>query len=328
MEYLVTGATGLIGRHVVDELLERSHDVVALAWSATDDRALPEAVTVAEGDIREKETLREPMRGVDGVFHLAAWYFVGPGPWSVETAERTNVEGTRNVLEVMDELDIEKGVYTSTIAVYPSPDVPVIDESHRPACPTTAVYDRTKWEAHFEVAQPMIDDGLPLVITIPGGVYGPGDKPRGSLRELFRSYLSDELLAIPNEVTVPLDYVVDCARAHVDAMAHGEPGESYIIANEPRNLVDVFRTAEAVSGMPAPRVVSWRWFAGLARVMSVAERIVRPPVGYESERLRAFAYTDLPVDNSKAREAFGLKHRPLEDGLREYFAWERARLEE
>lgn len=325
MRYLVTGASGFIGSHVVERLVASGDDVVALVWSRSDADHLPDDVTVAEGDIRDKGSMREPMADVDGVFHLAAWYYVGPGPWNVKRAEQTNVEGTRNVLELMDELDVSKGVYTSTIAVYTATDRGVIDESCAPERPVGAVYDRTKWQAHFEVAKPMADDGLPLVIALPGGVYGPRDKRFGSVRGIFRSYLRGEMPVIPRDsVYAPFDYVEDTARALLLAMDRGEPGESYIVAGEPRSLVEVLQCAEAITGVPVPRTVSPRWFGGLARVMAQVERVVTPPQGMESETLRALARTDLPVDNTKASTELGLEHRPLQEGLREYLDWEMA----
>jgi hypothetical protein len=102
MRYFVTGATGLVGTHVVEQLVANGHDVITLTRSRSNANHLPEAVTVVEGDITNKESLREPMTGVDGVFHIAAWFFVGPGPRNVERAERINVEGTHNVLELID----------------------------------------------------------------------------------------------------------------------------------------------------------------------------------------------------------------------------------
>jgi nucleoside-diphosphate-sugar epimerase len=108
MEYFVTGATGLIGSHVVHQLVEDGHEVVALTRSASKADHLPEEITIVEGDLTEKDSMREGMRGVDGVFHIAAWAYLGPGPDNVDTAQRVNVEGSRNVFELVDELAIRR----------------------------------------------------------------------------------------------------------------------------------------------------------------------------------------------------------------------------
>ena len=322
MEYFVTGATGFIGTNVVERLVVEGHDVVALTRSRSNASHLPDAVTVVEGDITDKESMREPMSGVDGVFAMAAWFYIGPGPRNAETAERINVEGTRNVLELMDELDVPKGVYTSTVGVFGDTGGETVDESHHPRDPGLCVYFRTKWRAHYEVAEPMMDDGLPLVIVQPGGVYGPRDKEYGSVRSAFRNWLQGDLPMLARQFTLPLDYVEDTARAHVRAMEQGEPGEEYIIASKSRNVIDVFNRAEGITGVSAPRAVSQRWFSVLATVMTPVEWVITPPEGFEPEVFRTYGGTEIRVDNSKAKRELGTEHRPLEEGLAEYLEWE------
>ena len=324
MEYFVTGATGLIGTNVVRHLVDGGHGVIALTRSRSNATHLPDDTTVIEGDVTDKESLREPMTGVDGVFHIAGWVSIGPGPWNVETAERINVEGTRNVLELMDELDVPKGVYTSGLGVYPGTSEQKHDESYVPDCPTFAVYVRTLWEAHYEVAKPMMEDGLPLVIVLPGTVYGPIERlPQdGRPRGAFRDYLTGDLPMIPRGFTMPFEHVEDTGRNHIRAMRDGVSGEEYIIANEPRTMVEVFDLAEDITGIPAPRAVHPAVFGGLAKVMAVTEQVVTPPEGLESELLAFFAGRNYGVDNTKAKRELNIEHRPLEDGLREYLRWE------
>ncbi|MFW6084508.1 MAG: NAD-dependent epimerase/dehydratase family protein, partial [Gemmatimonadota bacterium] len=175
MRYFLTGGTGFIGSRVARRLVERGDEVVALARNpdAPAARSLADVgVELARGDITVPGTLRQPVRGVDGVFHLAAWYRVGD---DADRAAAINVDGTRNVLEAMREFDVPKGVYTSTLAVNSDTDGRRLHESYRHDGPHLSAYDETKWRAHHEVARPMIERGLPLVIVMPGAVYGPGD---------------------------------------------------------------------------------------------------------------------------------------------------------
>lgn len=322
MRYFVTGATGLIGTHVVEQLITNDHDVIALTRSRSNATHLPDSARIVEGDIRDKSSMRDAMTGVDGVFHIAAWYYVGPGPDNEKKARQINVEGTRNVLELMADLDIPKGVYTSTLGVYPLHEWDYIDETAEPDPPTSAVYFRTKWEAQYEVAQPMAEEGLPLVTVQPGIVYGPGDKSYGSVRMVFQNYLQGDLPMIPKDHFTPWDHAGDIADGHLRAMEHGKPGETYIIAGEPRDGVDVFDCAEEITGVSRPRAVSPTLFGALAKVMTYAERIVTPPAGFEAEALRFFAGSQWPADNSKAKNDLGISHRSLEEGLRDYFEWE------
>lgn len=322
MEYFVTGGTGFIGTNVVEQLVEEGHDVVVATRSRSNANHLPDTVEVVEADITDKENLREPMAGVDGVFHIAAWFYIGPGPRYREKAKRINLEGTRNVLELIDELDIPKGVYTSTIGVYGDTGGEVVDETHTPDDPGLCVYFRTKWRAHYEIARPMMDDGLPLVVVQPGGVFGPDDKAYGSVRTPFVDWLQDDLPMLPRQFAFPFDYVEDTARAHLLAMEEGEPGEEYIIASESREVIDIFELASEMTGISPPRGVSPVWFQLLAKIMRPVEMITTPPKGFEPEVFRTYGGTQIRVDNSKAKQELGIEHRPFEEGLREYLAWE------
>lgn len=322
VKYFVTGGTGFIGTKVIDRLLEAGHEAVAVTRSASNASHLPEAVSVVEGDITDKETLREPMSGADGVFHLAAWYFIGPGRRAADTANRINVDGTRNVMELVDELEIPKAVYTSSVAVYGDTGGKVVDETHEPEPPGICVYFDSKWRAHYEVVRPMMDDGLPVVVVQPGAVYGPGDKEYGSVREPFLNWLNGDLPMLPREFVFPFDHVDDVARAHLLAMETGEIGEEYIIANEPREVVEIFEMAGAMTGIAPPRAVSPAWFKLLARLLGPVDRVWQLPEGFQPEMFRTYGGTQTLVDNAKATEELGIEHRPFEEGLREYLGWE------
>src|SRR6266700_2721964 len=149
MKYLVTGATGFIGGRVARQLLVAGHEGITVARTPSAAQDLVTlGVKVHAGDITNKESLRIPMTGVDGVFHIAAWYKIGARDMS--QAEAINVGGTRNVLEMMKELGIPKGVYTSTLTVFSDTGGQMVDESYTyTGPPFLSEYDRTKWKAHY-----------------------------------------------------------------------------------------------------------------------------------------------------------------------------------
>jgi nucleoside-diphosphate-sugar epimerase len=136
----------------------------------------------------------------------------------------------------MRDLKIPKGVYTSTVAIFSDTHGKIVDETYRYEGPHLSEYDRTKAIAHYEVAEPMMRAELPLVIVMPGLVYGPGDT--SPIGRLLANYLDGRLPLIPKDTAYVWAHVEDVARGHMLALTRGKPGESYIIAGEPYSLVD------------------------------------------------------------------------------------------
>jgi nucleoside-diphosphate-sugar epimerase len=325
MKYFVTGATGFIGGRVVRQLLTAGHEVIALARTpsrAQDLAAL--GVTVHAGDITDKESLRTPMTGVDGVFHVAAWYHVGVRDTS--QAETINVGGTRNVLEMMQELGIPKGVYTSTLTVFQDTRGQMVDESHQyTGTSFLSEYDRTKWKAHYEVAKPMMQAGLPLVIVLPGLVYGPGDI--SIVHQGWVNYLRGKLPILPSGTTYCWGHVDDTAHGHLLAMEQGNVGENYIIAGPKYSIVEAFALAEQISGVPAPRLHPAPWMMkAMAAMLASIDAVFPLPEPYSAESLRSSAGVSYLGSNEKARRELGYVPRMLEQGLPETLEYEMQQL--
>ncbi len=324
MRYFITGATGFIGGHVARQLLAAGHRVVVLARTPAKAQALAEAgAEIAAGDITDRESLIEPMRGADGVFHIAAWYEVGAKDPS--RAVTINVEGTRNVLGVMRDLEIPKGVYTSTIAVHSDTHGELVDESYRYEGPHLSEYDRTKWCAHYEVALPMMAEGLPLVVVQPGVVYGPGD--HSAIRSTLIDYLRGRLPVAPKGTAFCWAHVEDTARGHIQAMERGRVGECYALAGPDYRLTEVLAMAESITGIKAPRLAApGGVLRVVAAIMGVVERVFPVPASFRSETLRVSAGTTYIASAAKAKRELGFAPRPLEEGLRETLEHEMALL--
>src|SRR5260370_128589 len=194
MKYFVTGATGFVGGRVVRQLLEAGHEVVILARNPVKASGqFGPSVRIHQGDITEKESLRKPMEGVDGVFHIAGWYKIGV---------RDKSHGQ------------------------------LVDETYRFDGHTFLnEYERTKWVAHYQVAEPMIEAGLPLVIVQPGPVYGPGDT--NIVHSVLAQYLQRKLPLLPTVTAFSFVHVDDVARGHILAMEQGRPRECYNLTRDP-----------------------------------------------------------------------------------------------
>jgi dihydroflavonol-4-reductase len=323
MRYLVTGATGFIGGRLVRQLVNAGHDVVALVREPAAAMDLHDlGVELVGGDILDRPGLDRATAGADGVFHLAAWYRVGAHDRSA--AEAINVHGTRNVLEAARDAGVGKIVYTSSIAVLGDTGRRVVDETYRHDGPWLSEYDRTKWLAHYEVAVPLADAGVPVVIVQPGLVYGPGD--HSNVGDVLRDYLRRRLPVMPDQGGC-WSHVADTARGHILAMERGRIGESYILGGECRLWPDVLRLAEEITGVKAPRLTLPPVLARVsALIMKPLAALVRVPQMYHPETLRIAAGTTYWASDAKARREIGWNPRPLRDGLTETLRAEQAAL--
>ena len=311
-KYFVTGATGFIGGEIVKQLIGRGHKVVALVRSPEKAgmlRAL--GVEMHAGDITERDTLRAPMQGVDGVFHVAAWYKVGV----VEPlADQINVDGTRNVLKTMRTLEIPRGVYTSTVAVFSDTKGAVPDETYRYDGPHLSEYDRTKWIAHYRVALPKIEEGLPLIIAMPGLVYGPGDT--SGMHTALVDLLRGRLPMTPARTAFCWAHVEDTARGHILAMEQGTPGQTYLITGPRHTFEYAFDVAAKFGRVRAPLVHPGpRTMRVMGALMGLARRFTTLRPALQPEALRVLAGTTYFGSSEKAVRELGFAARPIEEGM-------------
>ncbi|MEX2282605.1 MAG: NAD-dependent epimerase/dehydratase family protein [Gemmatimonadota bacterium] len=318
MRYFLTGATGFIGGRLARQLREAGHKVVALVRDPTRGVSLSQlGVELVPGDITDRASLLQGMRGVDGVFHCAGWYKLGVK--DPQEGIQINVEGTRNVLETMRDLHVPRGVYTSTLAVFSDTHGKLVDENYKFHGRHLTMYDQSKWRAHYEVAEPLVRHGLPLTIVLPGVVYGPGDA--SPIGDMFARYQQRKLPGVPAKTAYCWAHVEDTARGHILAMEQGRSGEQYIIAGEPMTVASVLALAETITHIPAPRrTLSPVLLRLLASLFSIVGRAVPLPQEYQPEVLRASAGVTYLGDNGKARRELGFVPRPISEGLREVFS--------
>jgi len=313
MKYFLTGATGFVGGRLARQLLEAGHEVIALVRSPDKAQDLAQlGVSLQQGDVTEKDSMRAPMQGVDGVFHVAGWYKIGTRDKS--PGQRVNVDGTRNVLELMKELEIPKGVYTSTLAVNSDTHGTIVDETYQFDGQHLSEYDRTKAAAH-KIAREMIAGGLPLVIVMPGLIYGPGDT--STVHTTWVNFLKGRLPLVPRETTFNWAHVDDIARGHRLAMEKGVVGETYIIGGEICTLEDTLNLAHGITGKRMPISVPPSMIQVMAGTMEVVDKVIPVPESYTGEHLRIIAGTTYIASNAKARAELGFNPRPLKEGLEE-----------
>ncbi len=319
MKAFVTGGTGFIGQHVVGQLLERGYEVHALAHSEQSAAELSSrGAAVSYGDIGDQDSMWEGMSGSDVVFHAAGWYKIGSQEWM--KAERINVAGTRNVLRLAVELGVPRIVYVSTTAVFGDTRGEIVDETFFQGGPFVTEYDRTKWLAHYKVAVPLIEQGAPVIIGMPGGVYGPGDHSLiGTLMERF--YLG-KMPAIPGpEFGYTYAHVEDIAEGLILAAEKGKPGESYILTGPAVPLGEVIDFWGQLIGKRPPVIrIPARFLVPMAPLFDSLSNIFPLPEIYSSEAARILGVSYMGRSD-KARAELGWRTRSMQEGMSQTFNW-------
>jgi nucleoside-diphosphate-sugar epimerase len=310
---------GFVGGVLAQKLRSAGHEVRAVVRNLGKAGKLEKlGVQLFQGDITDKESMRAAMTGVDGLFHVAGWYKIGT-PDKAE-GQRVNVEGTRNVLALMQELGIAKGVYTSTLAVNSDTHGVEVDERYHFTGRHLSVYDQTKADAH-KVAEEFIAQGLPLVIVQPGLIYGPGDA--GPSHDAIVQFLQRKLPMLPQQTAYSWAHVDDVVAAHIAAMDKGVAGENYFICGPTHTLIEGMQMIAQISGVPMPKLTAPpALLRGMAAMMQVIEPFVALPPTYTAEFLRVSAGVTYIGKNEKARHLLGFTPRPLAEGLRETIALE------
>lgn len=306
MRYAVTGGTGFVGGALIRTLTGAGHEVTALVRG---DHSLDPGVRIVRGDLLDTTALDRLCGGVDGLFHVAGWYKLGTRDPSA--GRRINVDGTRTVLSAAVRMNVPKVVYTSTLAVNSDTHGAVVDESCRFTGRHLSAYDRSKAEAH-DVALEFAGRGLPVVVVMPGLVYGPGDTAMTG--SLIRDTVRGRRVVVPAAGGVCWGHVDDIATGHVLAMQRGTPGQSYMLAGPPAPLIDGLRLAAKLAGRRGPIGLPRALVVASAGAAGVAGRVLPLPPAYAAETLRSSLATYYG-NPGKAMTELGWSCRDLETGL-------------
>ncbi|NLK78921.1 MAG: SDR family NAD(P)-dependent oxidoreductase [Clostridiales bacterium] len=194
---LVTGADGFIGSHLTESLLEKGYDVKAFTmynsfntwgWLDTLPKEKLDQIEIFSGDVRDPNGVREAMKGVDGVFHLAALIAIPFSYHSPDSYVDTNIKGTLNVLQAARELETERIMVTSTSEVYGTAQYVPIDEKH--PFQGQSPYSATKIGADRLAESFYRSFNLPVSIVRPFNTYGPRQSARAVIPTIITQLLA------------------------------------------------------------------------------------------------------------------------------------------
>lgn len=259
--HLVTGATGFLGQHLVAQLRDGGHEVVALCRSPEPigggrgpRRELSiEGVTVRRGDVLDAGAIRDAAAGCTGVFHCAGK--VSRKPEDAEELYRVHVEGTKTVLEACKAAGVRRAVVVSTsgtVAVSDDPDHIATEDDDAPVGLLSRwPYYRAKLFAE-RAALEANGDGFEVIAVNPTLLLGPGDV-HGSSTEDVRLFLERRIPAVPPGGMSYVD-ARDAAAAMLLAMERGKPGRRYLVGACNLTIREFMGRLERISGVRGPWV--------------------------------------------------------------------------
>ncbi|MBV9610161.1 MAG: NAD-dependent epimerase/dehydratase family protein [Acidobacteria bacterium] len=324
MKVLVTGATGFVGSHVARVLSQQGCDLRLLVRASSPTANIDDiAAERVGGDLRDPISLRSAASGCELVFHVAADYRL----WTPVPDElyRSNVMGTRSLLQAAKEVGVRRVVYTSSVATVGFTGNGHAADEDSPVSLDDMIghYKRSKYMAE-RAAMEAARSGLDVVIVNPTTPVGERDikpTPTGQiivdfLRRKFPAYV---------ETGLNLVDVVEVARGHVAAAEKGRTGERYILGGEDLSLKQILDRLSAITGLPSPRVklpYAVALVAGAADTFFTGVLRKREPrVNLDSVRM---GRKKMFASSEKAERELGWKIVPVDSALERAVDWFRA----
>jgi len=249
---LITGADGFIGSHLTETLLEEGYDIKTFTyynsfnswgWLDTLSKDKLKEIEVFTGDIRDPNGVKEAMKGVDEVFHLAALIAIPFSYHSPDSYVDTNIKGTLNVLQAARDLETERILVTSTSEVYGTAQYVPIDELH--PYQGQSPYSATKIGADRLAESFYRSFNMPISIVRPFNTYGPRQSARAVIPTIITQLLSGETEIKLGSLTPTRDFnfVKDTARGFIEiAKSDRTIGEEINIATQ--DEISIGRLAE------------------------------------------------------------------------------------
>ena len=318
---LVTGASGFVGSAVARQLAQAGEQVRVLVRSTSSrvNLAGPK-LDIVQGDLRDAPSLDRAMRNVRVLFHVAADYRL----WARDDTEiiRTNVDGTRALMEAAIRAGVERIVYTSSVATLKAqPDGVPSDESFPlDAQAAVGAYKYSKVVAERLVEQMVTEWKLPAVIVNPSTPIGPGDvRPTPTGRIIVEAAAG----RMPGFVDTGLNlvHVEDVAVGHIAAWKKGRVGERYILGGQDVRLGDMLAEIAHQIGRAPPK-------------LRIPRRLIFP-IAYGAEAIAHFTgkepfvtTTGLKLakdlmffSSAKAERELGYRARPYGEAIADAIAW-------
>ena len=318
---LVTGATGFIGSAVVRALRSRDIPVRALVRPTSNQQNLDGlGVEVVYGDLQNRQSLEQAVSGCRQLYHVAAQYTL----WHYDPSVFyiTNVQGTKQLLQLAGDAGIERIVYTSTIGAIGLPEGGGVGTETTPMAPAQIAgdYKHSKLLAEQEVLA-LAQSGLPVVIVNPSAPIGAYDIKPTPTGQIIVDFMRRRMWAFLDTGMNIID-VDDVALGHLNAMERGRVGERYILGHRNVTLQELFALLREITGIRAPALkLPRKAILPLAYINTwMADHITHRTPRIPLEGVKMAKYY-MHYNCSKAIRDLDLPQTPIEYALEKAVRW-------
>ncbi len=321
MTSVVTGANGFVGAALCRALCERGQEVRAFVREGADTSNLADLpVTLAYGDLRDKESLEKAMQGCQFLYHVAADYRL----WVPDPANMyaINVDGSRNAVMAAVAAGVERIVYTSSVAVIKPDEHGGVSDETTPTLESDMIghYKRSKFLADEAVCELVAEVSAPVVIVNPSTPIGPGDIRPTPTGRIILDALNGRM---PAYVATGLNlvHVDDVANGHIAACESGIIGRNYILGGEDISLQHFLELIAQHGGHRAPIAAIPHSIAMLyARVSELYSKVSKKEPAATVDAVR-MSKKCMYFSSERARAEIDYQHRPVEQSVAAAVDW-------
>lgn len=329
MRAFVTGTTGLLGGNLTRALLQAGHQVKGLVRSPEKASRLfkdTPGVEFVAGDMNNISAFAPALAGCEVLFHTAAYFreYYQPGNHKA-MLEKINVQGTIDLLIAAEKYGLSRAVHTSSSGVIGKKDNGAPgDESTLPdELANSNLYFASKVSAELAIGRFLKERALPVVMILPGWMWGPGDAAPTSSGQLVLDFLRQKLPGVIDGGTSTVD-ARDVASAMIAAAEKGRSGERYIVGGPYWDFAQVLATLQKVTGIPAPsRHIPYALSLAVGFASETWARLSGKSALVTVEAVRTI-HAKKAVDSAKAVRELGAAFRPFEQTVKDEVEWYRS----
>lgn len=320
MNILITGATGFVGKWLTKDLIKEGHTVRIIHRKSSDLSFFKNLnVETILGDVTDKESLVNALKGIDVVFHLAG--VIGYSKAMRKQMDKVNVQGTRNIVDAcIENGNIQRLIHMSSVVAVGASTTPTAlnEESSFNISHLNLGYFETKRMAEDIIREAVHHKKLSAVMVNPSTIYGPGDSEKSSRKVQLKVLQGKFPFYTPGGVSiVHIEDVIYCLK---QAWKIGEDGERYIVSGENITIKNLFEIIAEIGKVEPPKIALPKLAIRIIGLVGDFKETIGQDGGLNSENYWTSTMYHW-FDSSKAQKKFNFKPKSAREAIGASVNW-------